>query len=192
MAKKSRKSRKSLKGGKRSKSRGKRSLRGMMQMKSPMAAVLISGGATAATVLGIRQFVEPKDELTRNVTKHAPLVGIAVGMVPALMSAKGNKALAMAGGVASLLVGGTLFATQHQSSTVVASADSVAGLRGLGAIVPQLSGRSNGMGAIMIEQLRGNDQGQGAVVSLQGARRRAGLSSLTGTVTTSAFGTSTY
>ncbi len=192
MAKKSRKSRKSLKGGKRSKSRSKRSLRGMMSMKSPVAAVLISGGATAATVLGIRQFVEPKDELTRNVTKHAPLVGIAVGMVPALMSAKGNKALAMAGGISALLVGGTIFATQHQPPSVVAAADSVAGLRGLGAIVPQLSGRNNGMGAIMIEQLRGNDQGQGAVVSLQGARRRAGLSSLTGTVTTSAFGTSTY
>lgn len=192
MAKKSKKSRKSLKGGKRSKSRGKRSLKGMMTMKSPMAAVLISGGATAATVLGIRQFVEPKDELTRNVTKFSPLVGVAVGMVPALMAAKGNKSLAMAGGVSALLVGGTLFATQHQTSTLTNTADSVAGLRGLGAIVPQLSGRSNGMGAIMIEQLRGNDQGQGAVVSLQGARRRAGLSSLTGTVTTSAFGTSTY
>lgn len=191
MAKKNKsKSRKSLKGGKSRK--GRKSLNGMMTMKSPVAAVLISGGATAATVLGIRQFVEPKDELTRNVTKHAPLVGIAVGMVPALMAAKGNKALAMAGGVASLLVGGTIFATQHQAPSVVAAADSVAGLRGLSAIVPQLSGRRNGMGAIMIEQLRGNDQGQGAVISLQGARRKQGLAALTGTVSTSAFGTSTY
>lgn len=173
----------------------KKSLKGMMTMKSPVAAVLISGGATAATVLGIRQFVEPRDELTRNVTKHAPLVGIAVGIVPALMAAKGNKALAMAGGVSSLLVGGTIFATQHQAPSVVAAADSVAGLRGmrgLGAIVPQLSGGNrNGMSAIMMEQLRGNDQGQGAVVNLQG-RRKSGLAALTGTVTTSAFGTSTY
>lgn len=175
-------------------SKSKKSLKGMMKLKSATAAVLISGGATAATVLGIRQFVEPRDELTRNVTKHAPLVAIAVGMVPALMSAKDNKALAVAGGISSLLVGGTVYASQHQTSGVVAAADSVAGLRGLGAIVPQLSGgrRSNGMSALMMEQLRGNDQGQGAVISLQGARRKAGLASLTGTVTTSAFGTSTY
>lgn len=174
------------------KKKSKKSLRGMMKLKSPLMAVLISGGATAATVLGIRQFVEPRDELTRNVTKHAPLVGVAVGMVPALMAAKGNKDLAMAGGMSSLLVGGTIFATQHQAPSVVAAADSVAGLRGLGAIVPQLSGtrRSNGMGAIMMEQLRGNDQGQGAVVNLQGNRK--GLAALTGTVSTSAFGTSTY
>lgn len=179
---------------KKSKSKkSRKSLKGMMKMQSPVAAVLISGGATAATVLGIRQFVTPTDELTRNVTKHAPLVGIAVGMVPALMAAKGNKALAMAGGVASMLVGGTIFATQHQAPSVVAAADSVAGLRGMGAIVPQLSGRNrNGMGAIMIEQLRGNDQGQGAVIDLAGARRKAGLAALTGTVSTSAFGTSTY
>ncbi|MBK8246020.1 MAG: hypothetical protein IPK85_01245 [Gemmatimonadetes bacterium] len=178
---------------KKSKSKkSRKSLKGMMKMQSPVAAVLISGGATAATVLGIRQFVTPTDELTRNVTKHAPLVGIAVGMVPALMAAKGNKALAMAGGVASLLVGGTIFATQHQPPSMVAAADSVAGLRGMGAIVPQLSGRRNGMGAIMMEQLRGNDQGQGAVIDLAGARRKAGLAALTGTVSTSAFGTSTY
>ena len=74
----------------------------------------------------------------------------------------------------------------------VAGLAAIGTARGLGAIVPQLSGtrRSNGMGAIMMEQLRGNDQGQGAVVNLQGNRK--GLAALTGTVSTSAFGTSTY
>lgn len=179
--------------------KGKKSLGKLgLTPTSASMAVALGGGATAAALLGIRQFVQPTSDITRKVTKHAPLVSVGVGLIPAAMAYRsGRKDLGMATGLSAALVGGTIFATQHQSSSVTAAADSVAGVRGLrgralGAIVPQYSlsgGRRSGMGAIMMEQLRGNDQGQGAVINLRG---QGGLGALTGAVDVGAFGTSSY
>lgn len=185
--------------------RGLRGLRGIGSLKTEMGRSVISpvvaGVLTAGTALGIRAFVKPTAGATsETLYKYAPLIGTGVGLLGAvgLYYMGGGKSAATSAAVSSLLLGGALYGSERVlaaggmsaiaasgllSSSVTAPAPAAtAGLRQLGAVVPEYA-RMDGIVMEKVNGLNGlgyNQQNFGENVSLSG------------TVNQAAFGTAPF
>jgi hypothetical protein len=145
---------------------------------------VLGGGTTAVASLLIRYFVKPGEsklqaELAKRSWLYSWLAGLAVSMTPFLMkgskAAKTNAAVQMAASatVVGLFELGASWVAEQRMAEVAAAAGATdgtgAGVDGLGAIV---FNRMNGMGAIVPEysgrQLSGGLGSRGETVSLQG------------------------
>jgi hypothetical protein len=112
------------------------------------------------------------------VYRIAPWIGVGVGALGGgLMWLLGGPGAAMSTFVTSLATGATLFGMErlHASKPgafiALSAGTAPVGTEGLRAIVPEYSGGSfatRGLGAIVMEQLNGNQQNQGADIQLRG------------------------
>lgn len=163
---------------------------GAIDMPS-LLPVLIGGGLTALTALGIRWFVQPSAGQTQStMVKWAPLVGHAVGSVASIgLYFMGGTTAAVQSFLAASAVGlygvgsdmifkekaGSLLAAI--AATAPAVPDAALQGYGMGAIVPEYS--SAGMGAIAMEQMgpggrrAGSIGSYGETVSLNGVNTGA-------------------
>jgi hypothetical protein len=146
--------------------------------------VLIGGGVTIAVTVGVRQYVEPKDESDLSLIKNAPLIGGAAGLVVGgvLWAMKMQPAGLAAGAgalVAALGMWGLEYAAQMKAEAMAEAATAPGGTAGLRAIVPEYGvrgtrglGSGRGMGAIVMEPSasRGNNMrgAYGETVNLGG------------------------
>lgn len=170
--------------------RGLRGLKGLggetMQAVVPPAVGSI---LTLGVTMGLRAYLQPTPGTTAAVVyKWAPAVGAGAGMLGAGAmyflggSKRKGKHAAMAAGLTAVIVGASLLGLERLNAAKAGalSALSTNGSlpsNGTGMVVPQYP---NGMGAIVMERLGGNNQQQGADIRLQGV------------VDQGAFGTRTY
>ncbi len=121
-------------------------------LSSSVIPVAIGAGAAGLTLLGIRHFVNPADptasETSKMLFKHASWFALGAGAVAsaALYVLGGAKSAALAA-VAGVGVAGVSLASDMLWK---ASPGLVAGLAGMGAIVPEYAGM-RGMGAIVMQ-----------------------------------------
>ena len=172
--------------------------RGMGQLDMEgLLPVLIGGGLTALTALGIRHFVKPSEgETNKTLFKWAPLVGHAVGvassaalyflggrnMNAAAQSFLSATAVGLYGVASDMIVKekagqfALAFAEAAPAAAGNGNGNGNGTVEGFGAIVPEYS---RGMGAIAMEQIgpggrrAGTIGSYGEVVSLNGINTNA-------------------
>lgn len=143
--------------------------------------VAVGGVVTAGTTIGIRALMTPDTEVKSNVMQYAPWIGLAAGGVVSLAlwnmtsQAAGMIALATSGALALATVVGESVARMRLTNGAAPQT------AGLGAIVPEYSGRRNGVGVVLMERAgtgrpRLGDAQKGANINL-------------GKINTAAFGT---
>jgi hypothetical protein len=175
-----------------------RKLNGVGQLKNPNSAtgamlpVLIGGGVTALTTLGIRTMVEPTDDTNIMIRDNAPIIGVAVGGLAGL--ALWNMASQPAG-VATIaaagVVGLSLWALEYAAmAKAQAAANAAPATAGIGAVVPEYSmpQRGNGVGAIVMEPQSSRGYGAGPLGRLSSYGETVNVAGL-GAVNAGAFGT---
>jgi hypothetical protein len=148
--------------------------------------VLLGAGSAAFTALGIRYFVDPNGGTTQQMlVKWANLFGLGVGSLAAaamfLMSGGGaaTQAFISAATVSAFGLGSDFVLKERAAPILAALASSGAaamppGTAGLRAIVPEYASGTNGLNALVMEQMGpggrrpGSIGSYGEVVSLQG------------------------
>ncbi len=172
------------------KARGRKakSLRGVF--KSGMVKELIPPavglGLTASTAVGIRATLQPVPGTTGElVYRWAPAIGMGAGAVGGMvMYMLGGAGAARSAVLTSVMTGAALLGMEALvrskpeayaaifAPPVNGAENGAEGAAGLRAIVPEypMRGLANprGMGAIVMEQLNGNQQNQGADIQLRG------------------------
>ena len=169
--------------------RRRRGLRGLGILKVGMGKDLIPPavglGLTAGTTLGVRMFLTPTPgSPAEAMYRAAPWIGVAAGVLGGLaVGVLGSRGQAAAVVMTSVVTGAVLFGMErlHASKPgaisallgtgAVAAGAPAAGVTGLRAIVPQYPDKAfatRGLGAIVMDRLKGNEQGQGADVQLRG------------------------
>lgn len=165
--------------------------RGMGQIDMEgLLPVLVGGGLTALTGLGIRWFVDPAQGSTQSMmVKWAPLLGAAVGAVGSIaLYFMGGTSAAVQSFLSAATVGafgvGSDMVLKEKGGSLLAAIVNTApagnGMTGFGAIVPEYS--SPGMGAIAMESVGAGGRRAGTIGSY------GETVSLSG-VNTGAFGT---
>lgn len=192
MAKKRRKNRK---GGRR---RGLKGLRSASLTRPglirDLVPTIVGIGLTAGATVAVRSFLRPTPgSPAETAYRWAPVIGLGAGALGMLaMQVTGGKSqatstLVAAVGTAGVLIGmERLHASKPGAFAALVGSGPSAGTAGIGAIVPEYAGGPfatrglsgpRGAGAIVMEQLNGNQQGQGADVQLQGAVNTAAFGS---------------
>lgn len=169
---------------------------GLGELSNPSTAagallpVLIGGGVTLLTTIGIRQFLKPKTEMGQNAVKYAPLIGTGAGILTSLaLWSMASQSAGLAGMTASATLGlgiTGMEALAIAQAKAAAAAPATAGY-GMGAIVPEygMAGR-RGTGAIVMEPAA--DRGWGMTSGRRGTGTYGEVVSL-GAVNPNAFGT---
>lgn len=167
-----------------------RQLSGLGAMRSPnslmgtLLPVALGGVVTAGTMIGIRSFMTPDTETKASLMEYAPWVGLAAGGIAGL--ALWNLSSQAAGVIALAASGAIALSTVVGESVAKARLTAGGGTAGMGAIVPEYSGRNNGVngvGAILMERAgTGRTRGR-----LGDASRGANIN--LGKINTGAFGT---
>ena len=169
-----------------------RQLSGLGAMRSPnslmgtLLPVALGGVVTAGTMIGLRSFMTANTDTKAKLMENAPWVGLAAGGVAGLAvwsmssQAAGVIALATSGAIAlSTVIGEAVAKARLDNETAHVTS-------GMGAIVPEYSGRNNGvngLGAILMERAgTGRTRGR-----LGDASRGANIN--LGKINTGAFGT---
>jgi hypothetical protein len=151
-------------------------------------------GLTAGTTLAIRATVRPSPGTPSEMLyRFAPFIGMGVGVLGGVaVGILGSGSQAASAVMTSLITGGIIYGVEQlnvrkpgaMAALVGASAAMPAeGTAGLRAIVPEYPNSAfatRGLGAIVMERLKGNQQNQGADIQLRGV------------VNTGAFGSSPY
>lgn len=168
-----------------------RRVSGLGALKNPNSVmgaalpVIIGGGVTLATTVGIRQFMQPATQTQTSIYNNAQWVGMGAGVLSSLaMWNLASQAAGVGGLVSSLLVAGGV-------AVLEASKQMAAATSGFGAVVAEY-GRARNMGAIVMEPAA--SRGYGAPPGLGRGRRRMGWTPYgeevnLGAINVDAFGT---
>lgn len=154
---------------------------------SMLMPIFVGGGVAAATALGIRYFIDPATGTTQQMlVRWANLFGLGVGALASalwMMIGGGGQASSafLSAATVSLFGLANDFVLKERAAPILAAITSSGasmqlptGTAGIGAIVPEYS---NGMGALVMEQMGPGGQRPGSigglnsygeVVSLQG------------------------
>ena len=146
--------------------------------------VLVGGGVTLLTTIGIRQFLKPKTKAGATAVKYAPLIGTGAGVLTSL--ALWTMA-SQAAGLAGITAAGTIGLGITGMEAMAKAAAKAPATAGMGAIVPEYgtSGR-RGTGAIVMEPAA--SRGWGMTSGRRGTGTYGEVVSL-GAVNPNAFGT---
>lgn len=132
-------------------------------------------GLTAMTTMGIRAFLTPTPgSPAEAMYRSAPLFGVGAGVLGGLaVGVLGGKSQAASTIMTAVVTGAVLYGMERLNASkpgamaaLIGTPTAVVPGAPLGAIVPQYPTR--GLGAIVMERLRGNEQGQGADITLKG------------------------
>jgi len=135
------------------------------------ATLSVATGAvlTGATTLGLRAFLRPEPGApSEKLFMFAPLIGAGAGLLgafglAAMGKGKRGRDAAMTAGMVSLAAGGLLFASERLTAAKGAGAAAAlgqggalpSGTEGMGAILPEYAPVHDGLGAIVMEPLKG-------------------------------------
>lgn len=124
---------------------------------------------TGATTLGLRAFLRPEPgAMSEKLYMWAPMLGAGAGVLGAIgfgMMGKGAKAKesAYTAAIVSIAAGGLLFASERLNAAKPGATAALGqgmtvasgGTTGMGAILPEYAPEHDGLGAIVMEPLKG-------------------------------------